>query len=281
MIPFTDFGGAGQPLHFLHANGYPPGCYTPLAELLTERYRVLGMHLRPLWGSESPESVEDWRPFSADLIRFLGEQGLGAVVGIGHSIGGITTLRAAIQQPDLFRAIILIDPVLFPPEAILAWNLIRATGLGYRLHPLIPGALKRRVKFDDLGKLAAGYRRKAIFRYMSDTALQAYTSGITRPAAGGGFELAYPPEWEARIYYTGIWRDLDLWRDLKTLAVPAFILRGAETDTFLAYTAKRVQHANPRIQVETIEKSTHLLPLERPQEVFQRIQTFLASQLAD
>ena len=26
-IPYIDFGGAGRPLHFLHANGYPPACY--------------------------------------------------------------------------------------------------------------------------------------------------------------------------------------------------------------------------------------------------------------
>jgi len=66
-----DLGGVGQPLHFLHANGYPPDCYKPLLELLKTEYHVFGMLLRPLWGDAKPEAIKDWIPFSDDLLRFL------------------------------------------------------------------------------------------------------------------------------------------------------------------------------------------------------------------
>ena len=42
MIPFTDFGGRGPEMHFLHANGYPPECYRPLLELLRDQHRLIG-----------------------------------------------------------------------------------------------------------------------------------------------------------------------------------------------------------------------------------------------
>ena len=60
---------------------------------------------------------------------------------------------------------------------------------------------------------------------------------MTKPKANGSFELAYSPEWEARIYYTGIWNDWDLWQNIHRLEIPTLILRGAETNTFWESTA--------------------------------------------
>src|ERR1051325_8550267 len=107
-IPYFDLGGNGQPLHFLHANGYPPNCYKPLLELLKTEYHVFGMLLRPLWENAKPEHIQDWTPFSDDLRLFLSSQP-DPIIGVGHSIGAIVTLRAALREPEKFRALILLD----------------------------------------------------------------------------------------------------------------------------------------------------------------------------
>lgn len=270
-IPALDFGGQGQQLVFLHANGYPPACYRPLLEELARHFRVYAPLLRPLWSREAPQSLQDWHPLSRDLLCYLEENAQNGVVGVGHSVGAITLLRAALWQPERFRALVLLDPVLFLPSFMLFWNLVRALGLGYRLHPLIPLALRRRRTFDDLEKVFQAYRRRPLFRYFSDEALWAYIRGIVQPSGNGTYTLVYSPEWEARIYYTGVWRDWDIWRNLPALRVPTLILRGAETDTFLERTARYVQRRAPQVRIETLEKSTHLLPLERPREVAQRV----------
>src|SRR5262245_28345768 len=93
-LPSFDFGGAGQPLHFLHANGYPPACYKSFLELLQTEYHVFGIYLRPLWKDSNPSDIRDWSPFSEDLLQFLESQAE-SVIGVGHSIGAIVTLRAA------------------------------------------------------------------------------------------------------------------------------------------------------------------------------------------
>ena len=276
MIPYSDFGGDGPQLHFLHANGYPPACYRPLIERLSRSHRVSAMHLRPLWPGAQPKEIGTWHPLSDDLMLFFKEQNYGPLIGVGHSIGAIVTLRAAIRQPERFRALVLIDPVLFSPRAIAAYNLVKLLGLAYRFHPLIAGALKRRRTFDDLEQLFQGYRRRSIFRYFDDENLRIYIQGLSQPRPGGGYELAYSPEWEARIYYTGIWRDLDLWLGLPRLKVPTLIIRGAETDTFLAATAQRVATIRPETRIVTLQKSTHLVPLEKPQETAETILSFLA-----
>lgn len=274
-IPFLDYGGSGQTLHFLHANGYPPACYAPLIGEIKKHNRLLGMLLRPLWPGSQPAELQDWHPLSDDLSRFLEDEKPGPLVGVGHSIGAIVTLRLALREPERFRALVLLDPVLFPPAFISTWNVMRWVGLGQRLHPLISTARKRRRTFDDLETVFRGYRRRPVFRYFSDENLRILISGLTRPRPEGGFELAYSPEWESHIYYTGVWRDLELWRDLPSLQVPALILRGAETDTFLEGSARLVRRRQPHIRVHTLERSTHLLPLEYPEEVNEIMQSFL------
>ena len=269
-----DYGGTGAPLHFLHANGYPPDCYKPLFELLKTEYHVFGMPLRPLWDEAKIDDIKDWQPFSDDLRFFLSSQPA-PVIGVGHSIGAIVTLRAALRDPGKFKALVLIDPVLFVPSFLFSWRIVRALGLGDKFHPLILGAQKRRRTFDDLETVFRGYRNRNIFRYMSDENLRIYIEGITRKTSDG-YELIYSPEWEAHIYRTGL-RDFDLWRDLPKLEVPTLFIRGAETDTFLAAAAKLVKQKQPKVRVEALDKSTHLLPLERPQAVFEIMQSFLKS----
>jgi pimeloyl-ACP methyl ester carboxylesterase len=274
QIPGFDLGGEGPPLHFLHANGFPPGCYRQFLERLRPNFHGFGMLLRPLWDFPTPRDLKDWHPLSADLLDFLDYQRTGPVVGVGHSIGGIVTLRAALRAPNRFRALVLIDPVLFVPSFMILWNLARAAGLGRWVHPKVRGALKRRRSFDDLDLVFRGYRNRAVFRYMSDESLRIYIEGLIKPAAAGPFELAYSPEWESHIYLTGL-RDFDLWRGLKTLALPTLIIRGSETDTFLENAARLVRHNQPMVKIETLDRATHLLPLERPQEVFSMIHSFL------
>jgi pimeloyl-ACP methyl ester carboxylesterase len=273
LIPSFALGSDGPPLHFLHANGYPPACYTPLLQLLKSEYCVFGMLLRPLWPGSNPDDIKDWNPFSNDLLRLLSSHESDSVIGVGHSIGAIVTLRAALRDPSKFRALVLIDPVLFPPRRLISWNFIRAIGLGYRLHPMIAASQKRRRTFDDLHKVFRGYRNRKIFRYMSDENLRIYIEGITQPK-DGGYELVFSPEWETRIYFTGL-RDFDIWRNLPRLKVPVLFIRGAETDTFWEEAAKLVKRKQPRAKLETLKKSTHLLPLELPQEVFDIIHSFL------
>jgi pimeloyl-ACP methyl ester carboxylesterase len=270
--PHFDLGGTGEPLHFLHANGYPPECYNPLLELLKTHYHVFGMLLRPLWKNSKLEEVNSWHIFSDDLLRFISDYESAPVIGVGHSIGAIVTLRAALRDPSKFRALILIDPVLFTPQRLVGWKVQRAKDPNS--HPLIQGALRRRRTFTDLESIFQGYRERDVFRYISDENLRIYIEGITQPSATGGYELVFSPEWEAHIYYTGL-QDFDLWNNLENLKVPTLFLRGAETDTFLEEAANLVKRKQPKAWVETLDKSTHLLPLERPKEAFNRMQSFL------
>lgn len=102
-IPYRVHGEAGLSLHFLHANGYPPDCYRPLINRLSERYQVVSILQRPLWPNSLPEEISDWHPLTDDFLQFLDEQSADGVIGVGHSVGGIVLMRAGLRQPKRFR----------------------------------------------------------------------------------------------------------------------------------------------------------------------------------
>jgi pimeloyl-ACP methyl ester carboxylesterase len=278
--PYRDYGGDGPLLHFMHANGYPHAAYLPLLECLAGLSHVLAMDGRPLWPGTQPLEVRNWQPFADDLVAFLKHQAPSGWIGVGHSIGGTTTLRTALQYPELFKAIVLIDPVIFPPWFISIWRII-PLNLAYRLHPLARRALRRRRTFESVEAMLDNYRGKAIFSRINDDGLQHYVNAMAHVDERGMVTLVYPPEWEARIYITAARADLDLWLGLPKLKPPLLILRGAQTDTFWPTTARLVEQRLPKAEIRTITGATHLLPLEKPGVVCHLIEQFLGALVDD
>ncbi len=268
-------------LHFAHANGYPPEAYLPLLEALSVHFRVLASPLRPLWPGADPESIADWAPLADDLIEWLDEQGLKQIIGCGHSVGATATLMAALRRPDLFRALVLMDPVLFPRWFAYLWRWLIRLGLGERLHPLIASARRRRRVFESRERMFELYRRKMVFSRLSDEALRAYVDALAVPRPEGGVELSYSPEWEAQIYRTGMLRDVETWRALPRLKLPVLLLRAAESDTFLPQAAELFLRRVPQTELQVIPDTSHLLPLEKPQLVAERVVTFIRAGRAE
>ena len=274
-IPFDDFEGEGELLHFAHANGYPPRAYLSLLSKLACRYSAVAMRMRPLWSNANPEDFLDWAPLSDDLAAFLDQISSNSVIGVGHSMGAIATLRLAIKQPDRFSKLILIDPVLFPPWMIRSWNLLTRIGLLDNIHPLISRTKRRREYFSSEQSMFDNYREKNVFRYINDTNLLAYVRSAAKPTSDGEITLAYPKRWEVKIYQTGLLRDMDIWRNLSNLKPDVLLIRGAETDTFWTSTARRFKNRKGNTQIISVPGSTHLIPLEKPGLVSDAIINFL------
>lgn len=273
-IPFVDFGGHGPTIHFAHANGYPPQAYHALMEQLSGEYSIVAMRMRPLWRDSDPSTFQNWELLTSDLADFLDQHNLKSILGVGHSMGAVATLRLALREPDRFKAIVLIDPVLFPPWMILLWEYLYKIGVSYYIHPLIRGALRRKQRFPDRQSMFDNYRLKRVFRYLDDPALWAYVDSMAFQEANGEITLVYPSRWEVQVYITGIRSDRDIWQCISSLKPPALIIRGKETDTFWEMTSRRLRRKNPTIEIRTIPQSTHLVALERPHEVHDEIIKF-------
>ncbi len=260
------------PLVFAHANGYPPAAYRPLLERLAERHRVLAPEARPLWPGARPEAVSTWDTFADDWLKWADHETLPAVIGVGHSIGAITLIQAALRAPERFAALVLIEPVLFTPGRHLLWGAVRAAGLGEQLHPLVKATLRRRRHFASVAEMVGRYRRAPIFKRINDRGLLAYAEALAAPSPEGGVTLRFTPEWEARIYMTGA---PNLWRRLPTLKLPALIVAGADSDTFVPGAIARARRALPQADVVVLPETGHLVPLEKPNDVAGLIESFV------
>jgi pimeloyl-ACP methyl ester carboxylesterase len=269
--PLHDFGGDGPVIHLAHANGFPPGTYRLLAGTLTSDYHVIALPSRALWPGSRPDSAPTWHPLAEDLIQGLNEMQLSGIVGVGHSIGAVLTLWAAIRQADLFRAVVLVEPVILPPAWLLMLRLLRRLGLARR-QPLVQAALHRRRIWPSRGACYEHFKTKALFARWPAAALRDYVNSGTRLLSGGQVELAYPPQWEAHIFAT---TPTDIWRDVPRLRIPALVIRGERSQTFRSATQARLARQLPRATFVTISGAGHLVPMERPKETGAAICSFL------
>jgi pimeloyl-ACP methyl ester carboxylesterase len=266
-----DFGGRGRLLHLAHANGFPPGTYRPLAEALIQDYRVAGMPARPLWPGSRPADTPSWHPLADDLVQTLDALALKEIIGMGHSMGGVSTLLAAIHRPDLFRVLILMDPVILPPLALWGLRLMRWLGLDQR-QPLVQGALRRRRTWPSRQACFDHYRAKSFFARWPDASLRAYVESGTRPLPDGQVTLTYPVEWEAHIFAT---TPTDIWRYVPRLGTPVLVIRGDQSNAFRPESQRQMARLVPHAHFATLPEAGHLFPMERPTETATMVLDFL------
>ena len=272
-IPYLDWGGQGPPLHFSHANGFPPGTYQTFLQPLTAHFHVLSMEARPLWGDQDPARFRHWRELADDLARFVQEMGLTGAIAVGHSLGAVTSLFCAAAHPDLFRALVLIDPVILPAHLCPVWALAGLMGLNRRA--ALPTRTRlRRMEWPSREVLYRAYRAAHVFARWQDEALLDYVTSVTEDVPGGGVRLRYPREWEARIFETA---PPDSWLAMPRLRhMPLLVLRGEHSTTFTRGTMRLMRWLLPHGTFVEIEGADHFVPMCRPEQAAQAMTASLA-----
>lgn len=262
QIPFLNFGGEGNYIHFAHANAYPPGCYQQLISPFLTQYRVVGMHQRPMWPDSNPTSFRHWHQLADDLIVFLDQQNIKQVIGAGHSMGGVVSIIAAIKRPDLFSKLILIDPVIFNRKYALATTLLPFF-LRKKIIPIAKISAKRRDLWDDQQAVYESFRKKKVFKQFSDTSLWDFVKASTKPNGQGQVTLSYPKAWETQIYLTAPY----VLNKLLKLKIPIIAIKGEHSNVITPEIWAAWQHAQPANHFLELPNSGHLVPMEYPQEV--------------
>lgn len=269
-LQLDDWGGTGPVLHLAHANGFPPGTYRKLIELLKPRYHVVSVRSRCLVPGSDPLSMRTWNDMADELALALRAAGLRDVIGVGHSMGGVATLLASVKEPGLFRAIATLDPVLFSGMRKLVLDVLTLLGQRSRVPPASL-ARRRREHWRTREEAAASYRKKPLFQSFDPDCFQDYvTYGLTE-APEGGFKLTIPRDWEARVFET---TPEGLWSSLRSISVPTLIVRGRDTRTLAASAFARARRVVPGARLEEFPGG-HLFPLEDPEGCARRILAFL------
>lgn len=254
-----DAGGDGPLLHFYHANAYPFGTYRLFLRELARRFHVFGLAHRATWDDAgAPPGHMEWTDYADDLIAFLEATGMAPVIGAGHSLGAVATMLAAGKRPDLFRGLVLIDPVFFDTRF---WLAVRATPPPLRRRSrLIAKTLARPDRFHSVEEGVEFHRSKRAFRRFPQEVLADFGAHGLVATADGDYRLAYPREWEAHIYGTPPY----VWRRLRAASLPILAIRGAWSDTLSEAAWRKWQRERPADTFVELAETGHLVPLEEP-----------------
>ena len=247
-------------LHVLHGNGFCARTLRPATEAL---YGVGDIWFTDVPGhglsAQPAHDMPDWLRIARRVGDALERNSEGRpVIGIGHSMGGVLTLMLAAERPQLFSRIILLDPVLFSPEVVLAQRLMRKTGLWKRTG-LVKAVAARRALWPDAVTARDELARKSLYRNWAPEALDEFIAGGLRPV-DEEVALACNPAWEASIFGS---YPRGLWHAVRKLNVRTDILVASESYGFIARAVRRAVASNANIHWQPV-MGTHCFPMESP-----------------
>ncbi|SDL81005.1 alpha/beta fold hydrolase [Kriegella aquimaris] len=126
-ISYIDIG-KGEPVVFVHGAISDYRVWENQMDAFSEKYRVIALSRRYAYPND--QTTSDSNDYSVkahakDLQNILQKLNLGPVHLVGHSYGGSTSLVATLENPDLVKSLILLEP----PVSSMLENLPEAAGL--------------------------------------------------------------------------------------------------------------------------------------------------------
>lgn len=260
---FKTFSDTGVPAHFYDANGFPLGVYAPLLVKLSEPFNLNALELRPTWPDAGlPPKRRDWQLYADDLILHIEQHCRTPIVGIGHSMGATSTILAAHKRPDLFKALILIEPAMV--SLPIAWFAKLMPKSLMNLTAPAKNTLKKRDVWESREHFLEYCKISKLYKRFDDDAFTALAQFGVYQNHDGQFTLKFPKRWEAHNY-TQPPNVLSILRQIK---LPCVAIRGKPSVFFSEATWQRWQQLTPDTVFLEDQRYGHLLPLEDPTVCF-------------
>jgi len=248
--------GSNPPILFSHATGFHGRVFAPVAEHLRDHYCIT-FDYRGYGDTAAPrDRALHWEAFGDDALavaRDVHARHDGRpIVAAGHSMGGAGLVMAALREPRLFAALVLFEPIIFPPES-------RARAR--EANPLAEITRRRRRTFSDFDAARANFAAKPPLNSLHPEALDAYVRhGFSQ--RDDGVHLKCDPEFEAQTYEMGAMHDT--WQRLGEMKVPTHVIAGAHAEMSPAAIAPRVAELLGNAKFVEWRDLGHFGPLEDP-----------------
>jgi pimeloyl-ACP methyl ester carboxylesterase len=240
--------GTGTSLVLLHAGGSSGRQWIKTASLLESDFRVVapdlwGFGLTETWTGDESLTHDLQARLVADVIEQLA---LGPSHVVGHSYGGATAVRLALESKALVKSLILIEPILMlllrlagEEQAFKEWADIAQAFLGDVV----------------AGKPELGWQRFINYRNgpgtweaLSADAKARFVAGTANTVAGFHSNLNNPTTLE----------------DLRRIQVPALVLCGEKTTLPDRRVTEILRDQIPGCQYALIPGAEHMSPLSHP-----------------
>jgi lipase len=264
-LSYLLYDGEGPPLILLHATGFPPWIWHPLARELASAYRIVVPSFCNYREADPDEGGLGWTILAEDIVRLCEVLQIKKPFLVGHSMGATVHLIATGLYGLSAAGMVLIEPIILHPKYYRGHMRVDD-------HPLAAKAIRRTNFWRDRDEAMTYLRSRSLFDQWDEEMLELYVRYGMTEGEKGGLELACSPRREAAVFMGG--RQFDPWPILPKVSAPVLIVEGEKSETAGFIDLDGAQSAIPNCQRRTVKGTGHLVPMERPREVTKLITDF-------
>jgi pimeloyl-ACP methyl ester carboxylesterase len=267
-LPYLLYDGNDPTIIFLHATGFVPWLWHPIALRLSSRYRIIIPYFSDHRTEDPAKGGINWLLLAEDLSLFCKQLAVENPFLVGHSMGAtISTMVTALYGVQS-KAMVLIEPIFLPRPFYLAQMSVND-------HPLASKAIKRTNTWQNEEEAMEYVRSKALFKSWNEEVLKLYVRyGMVRTDTGT-LQLACSPQHEAALFMGGM--QYDPWPILPNVTCPVLVLEGEKSENRHFIDLTEVVSHLPQGSHKIIEGAGHLIPMELPEKTTSIIADYFQS----
>lgn len=271
-LHYLEWASNGPPAVLLHGTGLCAQTWTPVAQALSSRFRVLALDMRGHGDSDKPQNGYGWNKIAGDLPAFLDALEMDNVLLVAHSRGGGVAVIGGAQRADRISGAVLIEPNV-------PYNYPNPTQSrdGRRLNFMEEQARRRRAVWDSREQMFQRYREADTFKSWREDTLRAYIEGGTRVREDGRVELKCPPEVEAQFYQVTPPDGME--EMVSRISFPVMLITRAGQGQFpqVSPAFQLIEKTAPSFRHITVPNAGHFIPQEQPDAVVSAIWDFVGA----
>ncbi len=259
-----EWEGASPSVLLVHATGFHARCWDAVIEQLPGVH-CLAVDLRG-HGRSSKCGPYGWSRFGDDITELARSCGLRGWLGVGHSLGGHVVTQVAAARPESFTSLLLIDPVILPPEV---YSDLPPEFTPDQAH----FTARRRRYFESPKAMFQRFEARMPYSEWRPEVLRAYCEyGLEASPEGApaAYTLACPPEVEAEIYSRSPF--YSIYHLLPKVTHPVHVVRArcspklsTTTDFSSSPTWPELAAHFPRGRDTHVPELSHFIPMQSPE----------------
>ncbi|MBN1382032.1 MAG: alpha/beta hydrolase [Deltaproteobacteria bacterium] len=260
--------GHGQSLILLHATGFPPQLWHPVAMQLSEVYRVIVPFYTDHREPDADSGTISWMSLAKDFEEFCRGLNMKRPLVVGHSMGAnIAVISEAVcgLKP---AALILIEPIFLIPELY---------GIPFTVedHPFASKSIKRIDHWRDEEELSGYLKSRPLFKRWDHNVLELYIRYGYKSTPDEGIHLICSPQREAILFMGGM--SYNPWPLFPGIESPVLVLEGEESENQNYVQLKKASSQMPQGSYRQLKEAGHLIPMEKPRETANIILDYLGN----
>jgi len=261
------YEGEGPPLIFLHATGFLPWLWHPVAREFVGDYRIFAPYFCAHRNADLESGGVDWRTLAEDLALFCERLHMEKLFLVGHSMGATVAVIVNALYGIPAAGMVLIEPIFIPQE-------LYRTRISVEQHPLASKAIRRTNFWRNRDEALTYLNSRPLFQSWDEEMRELY---LRHGMSGeeGGLRLTCSPQREAALFMGGM--QYDPWPLLSRISSPVLILEGEKSENRGFINLDRVRRLIADCAYHLVGGAGHLIPMEQPTEVTRLIREFFGS----